>query len=180
MLVYMKIVDGVKKLFGTLDKVPAPTDKELIYKDADGDSVTPVANDTYLDDGEGGIIRKSDGKFVAVQIDPASGDDVTIIPNSSWEPADKVLTKITVAGFSKTTYEVGDTLKSTDALKNVVVTAYFESGEKEVGVEYTTSPTDTTALATTDTVVVFSYTVGEVTKTVSKAITVEAAPEPGE
>ena len=62
MLVYEKKVDSTRKLFGTEGNIPAVSDSALVYKDDIGETLTIVSGDTYLDDGHGGIIRKSDGK----------------------------------------------------------------------------------------------------------------------
>lgn len=42
MLIYEKRVDGVNHLFGTLGNVPAATDTQLTYKDADGQLVADI------------------------------------------------------------------------------------------------------------------------------------------
>lgn len=72
MLLYTKIVNEeekpVRKIYGTEGKIPADTDKEVAYKDAEGAVVTLKAGDTYLDDGQGGIIRKSDMSNVNVYV----------------------------------------------------------------------------------------------------------------
>lgn len=189
MLVYMKIVEGVKKLFGTLNNIPAESDKELVYKNADGDALSVVPGDQYLDDGNGGIIRKSDNSAVVVQIDPAEGDDVTIIPpvdpfeseeveagkNSTVSRtfaaplAVKTLTSISVTGF-KTSYNVGDTLD----ISNVVVKAKYDDGSEQVVDNYTVDPSIDHVLTESDnsTYVTFSYTENDITKTTRKKITV--------
>lgn len=79
----------------------------------------------------------------------------------------KVLLSISVKGF-KTIYSVGDTID----LTGTTVTAKYDDGSSEVVTTYTTTPDDKTALTAQDTSVVFSYTAGEVTKTVTKTITV--------
>lgn len=79
----------------------------------------------------------------------------------------KVLSSISVKGF-KTTYAVGDTID----LTGTTVTAKYDDGSSEVVTTYTTTPDDKTALTAQDTSVVFSYTAGDVTKTVTKSITV--------
>ena len=70
MLLYTKILqeDGgpVRKVYGTLNNIPAESDKEVTLMDAEGTEFEAVANDTYLDDGHGGIIRASDNKAVNV------------------------------------------------------------------------------------------------------------------
>ena len=79
----------------------------------------------------------------------------------------KVLSAISEKGF-KTTYAVGDTID----LTGTTVTAKYDDGSSEVVTTYTTTPDDKTTLTAQDTSVVFSYTAGEVTKTVTKSITV--------
>lgn len=44
MLIYEKKVDGVRHLFGTLSNVPADTDPQIIYKDADGNEITNITD----------------------------------------------------------------------------------------------------------------------------------------
>lgn len=68
MLIYTKIVDSVKKIFGTEGHIPSSSDVELTYVDSDSSEIEPVPGDTYLDNGHGGIVRKSDGKDVNVFI----------------------------------------------------------------------------------------------------------------
>ena len=69
MLVYEKKIDNVRHLFGTINStIPSISDLQLTYKDADGNSLTLSEQDTYLDNGHGGIIRKSDNKIVNVFI----------------------------------------------------------------------------------------------------------------
>lgn len=84
MLLYTKVItteteEGKKitarKIFGTLDNIPADTDEEAIYKDADGAELELEADDIYLDGGSGKVIRKSDGKEVQVFV-----GDIRIIP----------------------------------------------------------------------------------------------------
>lgn len=79
----------------------------------------------------------------------------------------KVLTSISVKGFV-TTYSVGDKID----LSNTVVTAKYDDGSSETVTTYTTDPDANTSLTAENTSVVFSYTAGEVTKTVTKTITV--------
>ena len=87
-----------------------------------------------------------------------------------------VLTRITVAGM-KTEYNENDTLD----LTGVVVTAYYDDQtSKKPVTDYTTTPAAGTALTTSNTQVVFSYTDGDITKTLTKSITVKAAESPQE
>ena len=89
MLVYEKKVDSARHLFGTMGNIPSNDDAQLTYKDGDGNTLSPAPTlaDTYLDNGHGGIIRKSDNKEVKVfisttQIIPAtstSGDTSAVV-----------------------------------------------------------------------------------------------------
>lgn len=83
MLTYEKKVNGARKLFGTHDNVPAADDAELVYRDVDGNVLPLVPGDAYLDNGHGGIIRKSDGKFIGVFI----GNDQKAIAPKDWQPS---------------------------------------------------------------------------------------------
>lgn len=70
MLIYEKVVDSVRRLFGTLGSIPSADDSPIIYKNGDNTEIDPPSlNDTYLDDGHGGIIRKSDNEEIKVFID---------------------------------------------------------------------------------------------------------------
>ena len=79
----------------------------------------------------------------------------------------KVLSSISVKGF-KTTYSVGDKID----LSGTTVTAKYDDGSSEVVTTYTTDPDADTSLTAENTSVVFSYTSGSVTKTLTKTITV--------
>lgn len=68
MILYSKKVDDKMKIFGTLANQPSENDVEATYKDADGIALEIIPNDTYLDDGKGGIKRLSDGKEVEVYL----------------------------------------------------------------------------------------------------------------
>lgn len=86
MLVYEKKVEDTRHLFGKVEgTIPAASDVQLTYKDAGGNTLTVSESDTYLNDGKGGIIRKSDNKAVNVFI----GD--TQIIGSSISPEGKVI-----------------------------------------------------------------------------------------
>ena len=97
MLIYEKISDGVRHLFGTVANIPADSDNQLVYQDADGDAVTPSLSYQYFDDGHGGIkMVDSDGEetFLAVNIKKTDNSLVNVIPGGSYEPAAKVLKSI--------------------------------------------------------------------------------------
>ena len=70
MLVYEKKVDGVRHLYGKVEgTIPAASDTQLTYKDAEGQELELVEKDTYKDNGKGGIYRVSDNAAVNVFID---------------------------------------------------------------------------------------------------------------
>ena len=80
MLVYEKKVEGERHLFGKVEgTVPGENDAQLTYKDTDGTVIEPELSDVYLNDGHGGIIRKSDGEAVNVFIGETQiiGGDIT-------------------------------------------------------------------------------------------------------
>lgn len=160
MLVYEKKVDDKRHLFGTMGNVPAQDDVQLTYKDNDGDVLTDLTlNETYLDDGKGGIIRKSDDKEINVFI----GD--TCIIGKVEEPQVKSLTIKTAP--TKVEYVEGQALD----LTGLVLEATMEDGDKkEITSGYTTVPEDGSALAVGTTKVEITYS----GKTVEQAITVEA------
>lgn len=79
----------------------------------------------------------------------------------------KVLSSISVKGF-KTTYSVGDKID----LTGTTVTAKYDDGTSAAVTTYTTDPDVDTSLTAENTSVVFSYTENDVTKTVTKSITV--------
>lgn len=90
-----------------------------------------------------------------------------MIGNNDLGDSTKVLSSISVKGF-KTTYSVGDTID----LTGTTVTAKYDDGSTDTVTTYTTTPAVDVQLASTDTSVVFSYTEGTVTKTITKSITV--------
>ncbi len=160
MLVYEKKVSeegGLKRhLFGTLGHVPAEGDVQLTYKDADGDVITPVENDTYRDDKHGGIIRESDGKAINVFV----GDKCIIGKVES-----KVVTALKIKKEpDKVAYVEGENLN----LAGIQVEATYADGDKAVVEGFNTVPADGTTLATTDNEVIISYG----GQTVNVAITV--------
>jgi hypothetical protein len=79
----------------------------------------------------------------------------------------KILSSISVKGF-KTTYSVGDKID----LTGTTVTAKYDDGSSAAVTTYTTTPDSNTALTAENTSVVFSYTENDVTKTLTKTITV--------
>lgn len=161
MLIYEKKVEGVRHLFASTTGIPTESDTQLTYKDIDGDVLTLDEHDTYLDDKNGGIIRKSDEKFVAV-----FAGATNIIPGG-FTPLEKVLDHIELSGTYKKNYETGDKL----TLARLVVKGVYTSGDKEVITDYTSSPAAETVLSTSDTKV----TITAQGKTAEFDITVVAA-----
>lgn len=83
MLIYSKKVEDEIRLFGTLKNIPSEDDAQLIYTDAENVELEnrPTLDDTYLDNGKGGIIQKSTGEEIKVFIDTTN-----VIPGDSSEP----------------------------------------------------------------------------------------------
>lgn len=108
---------------------------------------------------------------------PASVSDVqlykedstvhVLVGNNDLGDTSKTLSSISVKGF-KTTYSVGDTID----LSGTTVTAKYDDGSTDTVTTYTTDPAADAQLTAEDTSVVFSYTENDVTKTVTKTITV--------
>ena len=90
-----------------------------------------------------------------------------MIGNNDLGDTTKVLSSISVKGF-KTTYSVGDTID----LSGTTVTAKYDDGSTDTVTTYTTDPAADAQLTAEDTSVVFSYTENDVTKTLTKTITV--------
>ena len=180
MLIYEKGTGENRHLYGTLENIPSDSDNQLVYEDKDGDTITPTLSNTYVDDGRGGILMRKDGEetFVGVYIKKQDNNLVNVIPGGDYEPETKVLKSIRFKKKpTKTSYTAGDALDLTGA----VIEATFESGEKEVIANdaevLTFSPEDGTTLSTSNTEVTATYVLGEVEKTTTCAITVEAASE---
>lgn len=197
MLVYEKYVTEtvdneqvkVRHLFGTEANVPSDSDNQLVYQDADGDTVTPSLENKYFDDGNGGIkMVDSEGveTFLAVNINKGTAQSpnlVNVIPGGSYEPADKVLKSIRFKTKpTKLAYVEGDEIDITGA----VIEATWKTGEKSIVANTDCTFTPAGALATTDNKITASYTYpatgeSQVTKTANCTITVEAAPvDPGD
>lgn len=164
MLVYEKKVEGERHLFGTVEgTVPSENDVQLTYKDAEGQELELTLADTYLDDGKGGIIRKSDNEAVNVFI-----GDTQIIGGDIPTPTPQMVS-ITVTPPTKTSYVEGEALD----LAGMVVTGNLSNGETIVITEdYSASPANGATLTTENNKVVVTYF--ELTD--EFAITVEAAP----
>lgn len=164
MLVYEKKVDGVRHLFGNATGTqPTNEDVQLTYKKADGTTIEPQLSDVYLNDGQGGIVRKSDNAAVNVFIGETQIIGGTIVP---------VLTGIEVTAPTNVTYTAGQTL---DLTGMVVKEVYSDGTKTTIATGFTTSPAAGATLATTDTKVTVTHTASS--KTAEFAITVEAEGE---
>lgn len=119
MFIYEKNVEGVRKLFGAKENVPSENDAELVFKDTNGNVLTLAENDTYLDDGHGGIFRKSDGKPVIVFF----GDD-----EEAFIPKGLVIKKATKKTTKVSNEEPKNTTESVEETKETVEE---QVGEKE-------------------------------------------------
>jgi len=192
MLIYEKYVTEtvdeedvqVRHLFGTEANVPSDSDNQLVYQDADGDTVVPTLAAQYFDDGKGGIIMvtEEDGEkvetFLAVNIKKADNSLINVVPGGNYEPADKVLKSIRFKTKpTKLAYVEGDEIDITGA----VIEATWETGDKSIVANTDCTFTPASALTTTDTKITASYTYpatgeSQVTKTANCTITVEAAP----
>lgn len=164
MLVYEKKVNGERHLFGTVNKTaPGETDVQLTYKDTDGTVIEPELSDVYLNDGHGGIIRKSDGEAINVFI-----GETQIIGGDIPTPQ---MVSITVTPPTKTSYVEGDTLD----LTGMTVVGNLNNGETiAITEDYSASPANGATLTTSNNKVVVTYF--ELTDEFT--ITVEAAAEP--
>lgn len=169
MLIYEKIVLGVKHLFGTTANIPSDSDNQLVYQNNQGNSVSPSLDYTYLDDGKGGIIMVDSGgteTFLAVDIKDADNNLINVVPGGDYEPVE--LDKIEVTtNPTKTTYSQNDKLD----LTGIKVTATYEDeSTADVTASCTFDPEDGSTLADTGTVTV-AVTFGG--KSTSFEVTVE-------
>lgn len=182
MLLYTKIVEEngkpVRKVYGTVGNVPTARDEEVILKDADGDIIEAVEGDSYVIDNSvpGGIVRLSDGKFVAVSVADPEGEPVTVIPNADWEPTEKEVVSIAISNpAEKLAYTVGEELD----LAGLEVEATCKDGDIFPAEDFTTDPAEGTVLNTEGNVTV---TITFEEKTTSFVVTVAAQqaeePEP--
>ena len=189
MLVYEKKVDEERRLFGTMGNIPAEEDVELTYKDADGAEITPIENDSYVDDKKGGIIRKSDEKQVNVFI-----GETMIIPKDGEAPTpvDPQLTKIEwAAAPTKVEYVEGEALE----LAGAKISAFYTDGsEVNVTEDCTFAPAegDELALGMDEVVASFEaksasqaisvreYVHGEATSDIASKTFIAGNPEPVE
>ena len=164
MLVYEKKVDGERHLFGKVQgTVPSEDDAQLTYKDTDGTTITPELSDTYLNDGHGGIIRKSDGEAINVFIGETQIIGGEITPTVQSLRIDKNPTKVTFTAGEQLEYY------------GIEITLVYSDGTEE-GVSEDPALTFDPDWGTTATVDMTSVTVTHTTYNVSTsfAITVEA------
>lgn len=186
MLIYEKWVtesdEQVRHLYGTEANVPSDSDNQLVYQDADGDTVTPTLAYTYLDDGHGGIkMVDSEGEetFLAVNIKKQDNSLVNVIPGGSYEPATKTLKSIRFK--KKPTKLEYDTNATTVDPTGAQIEATWETGEKSI-VALTDEDLSFAFKATLEAGVanaivatyVYPHTGTQVTKTAECAITVVA------
>ena len=165
MLVYEKKVDGERHLFGTVDNTaPGESDVQLTYKDTDGTVIEPELSDVYLNDGHGGIIRKSDSEAINVFIGETQiiGGDIT--PTVASLRIDK--------NPEKVSFTAGEQLE----YYGIEITLVYSDGTEE-GVSEDPALTFDPDWGTTATVDMTSVTVTHTTYNVSTsfAITVEEA-----
>ena len=164
MLVYEKKVDGERHLFGKVQgTVPSEDDVQLTYKDTDGTTITPELSDTYLNDGHGGIVRKSDGEAINVFIGETQIIGGEITPTVASLRIDKNPTKVTFTEGEQLEYY------------GIEITLVYSDGTEE-GVSEDPALTFDPDWGTTATVDMTSVTVTHTTYNVSTsfAITVEA------
>ena len=158
MLVYEKKVQEdeklVRHLFGTMGNIPSEDDAQLLYKEKDGDEITPVEGDLYFDDKHHGIIRKSDGKSVYVFIQDEELGEVNIIPGGEFKPEPTDVESIEITTMpTKLAYTEGQALD----LAGMVVTATYVDGDVKEVTDFTTEPEDGVRLERDMTTVVVSY-----------------------
>lgn len=148
MLVYEKGVGEERHLYGTMANIPSDEDEQLSFKDADGNAVEGLTlTETYLDDGHGGIIRKSDSEPLTVFI----GEN-NIIPGPAIFEKTPVGIEITM-NPAKMAYKVGDTLD----LTGMKVELFYNDGSSEEIDDWEAEPADGDTLAADDTPVMVTY-----------------------
>jgi len=87
MLVYEKVNETLRELFGTEANIPAEADKKIVFRDEAGAIVEVSRASKLFDDKHGGMLLEVNGqrKFVAMFI----GEDATvaIVPKGWQRPA---------------------------------------------------------------------------------------------
>ena len=163
MLLYEKKVEDARKIFGTMGNIPSAQDEELVYTDDKGTPIEDLTlTESYLDSGNGGIIRAADKSEIFVLLDdtvivPAGGQ---IIGVESIEVT--TLPTITAYGSSHKTYD----------WTGMVVTATYADGTTAAVTGYTTDPEDGANVPDEDTTV--EVTVSYEGKTDTFEVTVES------
>ena len=101
MLVYEKLKDGARHLFGTWGNIPQDTDEQLMYTDSEGTEVHPTLSDIFTDDGNGGILFNGVEMPVYLEkknIVPGTLPDLPTIPaNQLWFTAEEAGSTIGLA-----------------------------------------------------------------------------------
>lgn len=115
MLVYEKKVEGERHLFGTMGNVPSDDDVQLTYKDAEGSTAEPTLQDTFLDDGHGGIVMVHDesGTITESELNVFIGD-TQIIPPATEEETEYTITLSYDSEEGTVTSEPADKAKAGD------------------------------------------------------------------
>lgn len=179
MLIYEKKVDGERHLFGSTTGIPNEDDVQASFVDADGAEVSDVAfTDSFVDDGAHGMIRVSDEKWIAMNI-----DDTNVIPGGGYIPPippipTKELTGIQIVSTGKQEFNEGDSFE----LGNLKLEKVYSDGTTETMSDpdfstCTFAPAVGTPLTTDNDSVTVSYTEDDSTFTVSYTITVTPANE---
>ena len=137
MLIYEKKVNGERHIFGTTANVPSENDNQLEYYDLNypAESIEPTLNDTYLDDGHGGIIQKSTGIQILSQFEDSEGNYVLVVPQV--KPGQIAFILANTRDFL-TEYVVGEEFD----LNGLVVYAIKGDGSQEEITDYTTNLED--------------------------------------
>lgn len=119
----MLIYEKNKKLYGTFGNIDSDADQELVYRDENGEILELYAKDIYVDDKQGGIIRRSDNKKVDVYL-----CDIKIIPMPASFPTVPELDKKSAYLF-EVVYDDVD-YDYADAFFNADLTPTYNVGKK--------------------------------------------------
>lgn len=134
MLVYEKKVDNTRALYGNYSgNIPTDSDPALTYFNNEGTELTITSGDTYLDDGHGGIIRKSDSSEVNVFI----GENQIIPP-----PVPVVLELESIEVTTHPTKISYESSAEKYDFTGMVVTATYSDGSSAAVTGYTTDPAE--------------------------------------
>jgi len=123
--------------------VPSESDNQLEYYDLNciSQQIEPTLNDTYLDNGHGGIIQKSTGIQIASGFKDSEGNNVFVVPQV--KPGQIAF----IHGEVDTTYVVGQEFH----LEDLTVYATKGDGSQEEITDYTTSLEDGHVMTLEDT-----------------------------